>query len=294
MSDPALFKLDQRAVQRSFNRAGGSYDAAAGLQREVSGELLERLKFFPLAPQRILDLGAGTGVATLRLRQLYPRSQVVAIDLAEHMLHMARRRQRLWRRFSLLCADASSLPLGSGSIDLVFCNLMLQWCDQPARVFAEVRRVLKPGGLMLYSSFGPETLRELRAAWSAADLHPHVSQFPDMPQLAAAMSQGGFIEPVIDIETRVRHYGTVRELMSELRSLGARNATANRQRGLMGRSRLHTMTQAYEALRVARGLPATYEIIHGAGFAGVARATPERQGEALIPLTALRHRSHSP
>jgi malonyl-CoA O-methyltransferase len=227
------------------------------------------------------------------LRQIYPRSQVVAIDLAEDMLQVARRRQRLWRRFSLLCADASSLPLGNGSVDLVFCNLMLQWCDQPARVFAEVRRVLKPGGLMLYSSFGPETLRELRAAWSAADPHPHVSQFPDMPQLAAAMSQGGFIEPVIDIETRVRHYSAVRGLMSELRSLGARNATANRQRGLMGKSRLHTMTQAYEALRVARGLPATFEIIYGAGFADAARAAPEIPGESLIPLTALKRRSPS-
>jgi malonyl-CoA O-methyltransferase len=293
MGDPALFKLDRRAVQRSFNRAGSSYDGAAGLQREVSDELLERLKFFALAPRRTLDLGAGTGVASLRLRQIYPRSQVVAIDLAEDMLQVARRRQRLWRRFSLLCADASSLPLGNGSVDLVFCNLMLQWCDQPARVFAEVRRVLKPGGLMLYSSFGPETLRELRAAWSAADPHPHVSQFPDMPQLAAAMSQGGFIEPVIDIETRIRHYSAVQGLMSELRSLGARNAIANRQRGLMGKSRLHTMTQAYEALRVARGLPATYEIIYGAGFADAARAAPEIPGESLIPLTALKRRSPS-
>jgi malonyl-CoA O-methyltransferase len=288
MSDPVLFRLDRRALQRSFDRASDGYDAAAGLQRSVREELLTRLQFFQLEPQRILDLGAGTGAAALQLRRMYPRSRVLAVDLAEGMLRSARRRQRLWRRFGLLCAAANALPLKNGSVDLVFCNLMLQWCDQPIQVFAEVRRVLKPGGLLLYSSFGPETLRELRAAWSAADAHPHVSQFPDMPQLAAAMAEAGLIEPVIDIETRVSYYGAVHELTNELRALGARNAVANRQRSLMGKSRLQTMTQAYELVRVARGLPATYEIIYGAGFAGAAREPTSIPGESLIPLAALK------
>jgi malonyl-CoA O-methyltransferase len=293
MSDPQLFRLDRRALQRSFGRAGGSYDAAAQLQREVRDELLDRLPFFRLQPRCILDLGAGTGAAAQLLRRRYVRSQVVAIDLAEGMLQAARRRRRFWQRFSLLCADARALPLPTHSVDLIFSNLMLQWCDQPVAVFVELQRVLRPGGLLLFSTFGPETLHELRSAWGSIDSAPHVSHFPDMPQLAGTMSQSGLSEPVMDIEARVRHYPTTRALMQELRAIGAGNAAADRRRALTGKSRLHAMTAAYEALRTTRGLPATYEVIYGAAFGGAGTSTAQMSasGETVVPLTSLKHRA---
>jgi malonyl-CoA O-methyltransferase len=265
-----LFRLDSRALARAFDRASASYDAAAQLQAATRDELLERLQYFRVEPGVILDLGAGTGAGSETLRRRFPHARVIAVDVAPAMLRAAGKRQRWWRRFERICADALALPLATGCIDLVFSNLMLQWCDRPGAVFAEIRRVLSPKGLLLFSSFGPETLQELRLAWSRADPHPHVSQFPDMPELSALMQQAGLSEPVLDIDRRVVHYTDARALMRELQAIGARNAIADRHRGLTGRGRLQRMHEAYEISRRPQGLPATFELIYGAAFGGLA------------------------
>lgn len=287
MNGPRLFQLDRTAVMRSFGRASRSYDAAASLQRAVQQELLERLQFFNIKPASILDLGAGTGAMAIDLRRRYRLAGIVAVDLAFEMLQAAARRQWPWRRFSRLCADAHALPLADRSADLVISNLMLQWCDRPAQVFAEIQRVLKPGGLLLFSTFGPGTLLELRESWSAADTDVHVSDFPDMPMLSGALQQAGLSEPVLDVDSRVVHYRDAAALLHELRALGARNAHVQRQRGLTGRKRFETMCRHYERGRMAAGLPATYEVIHGAAFAGNARQSSD---ETLVPVHALRTR----
>ena len=263
-----LFRLDRRALARAFDRASSSYDAAAQLQAAARDELLERLQYFRLEPGVLLDLGAGTGAGSEALRRRFPHARIIAMDLAPAMLHAAGKRQRWRRRFECICADALALPLATGCVDLVFSNLMLQWCDRPGAVFTEIRRVLSPTGLLLFSSFGPETLQELRLAWSQADPHPHVSQFPDMPELSALMQQAGLAEPVLDIDRRVVHYTDARALMRELRAIGARNAIADRHRGLTGRGRLQRMDEAYEMRRRPQGLPATFELIYGAAFGG--------------------------
>jgi malonyl-CoA O-methyltransferase len=290
MNSPRTFRLDRRALARAFDRASSSYDAAATLQHAVRDELLERLQYFRLEPQRIVDLGAGTGDAAVLLRHRYPRAKVIAIDLAPGMLREAGRRMRLWRRFARVCADAHRLPLASACIDLLFCNLMLQWCDEPATVLTEMRRVLRPGGLLMFSTFGPDTLDELRAAWSVADGTPHVSEFPDMPQLGAALMRSGFVEPVIDLERRVVHYRDALALARELRSIGARNAVADRSRGLTGRQRWRRMDERYELLRGEAGLPATYEIIYGAAF-GSARPVDRHPDEQVVAVGSLRRRA---
>jgi malonyl-CoA O-methyltransferase len=285
-----LYRLDRRALVRAFERASGGYDQAARLQSTVRGELLARLEFFKLEPRVVLDVGTGTGDGAAALRRRYRRAQVLALDIAPGMLRQAARRLRPWRRFARVCGDALQLPLREGTVDLLFCNLVLQWCDQPQLAFAEMCRVLRPGGLVCFSTFGPDTLKELRAAWAGADERPHVSQFVDLPQLGAGMQRAGLLEPVMDVERIVSHYPDAMTLMRELQSIGARNASAERHRALTGRRRLAQLMAGYESLREPAGLPATYEIIYGAAFGGGPRPAEAPPGEHRVPLPIPRRR----
>jgi len=295
MSSAPPRRFDRAAVAASFDHASVAYDAAAALQAEVRAELLARLDYFRLQPATVLDLGAGTGAASGVLARRFRRARVIALDLAPGMLRIARRRQWPWRRFERICADAEALPLRDASVDLVFSNLMLQWCDDPLLAFAECARVLKPGGLLLFSTFGPDTLTELRAAWAQVDDRRHVSEFPGMPELAAALQQAGLAEPVLDAERHVRHYPDVRALMRELKTIGAHNAARDRARGLTGRGQLAGMIAAYERGRDARGVPATWEVLYGAAFGrGEAHRAdaPRERAPALVtvPVSRLRRR----
>jgi malonyl-CoA O-methyltransferase len=289
---PGGFSLDQRALARSFDRAGAGYDGAAQLQQQVRAELLERLAFFALQPQNILDLGAGTCQASVALRRRYARARVIALDIAPGMLSAAPRAGWPRRRFERVCADGYALPLAARSVELIYSNLMLQWCDRPDLVFRELSRVLKPGGVFVFSSFGPDTLQELRLAWQSADHGVHVSEFPDMPQLGAALMGAGLIEPVMDVERHRLLYPDAHALMRELKRIGARNAASARARGLTGRARLQRMVAAYEQRRTAAGLPATFEVIFGAAFgaasdSGESRDDTSVPGEYAVPLASL-------
>lgn len=268
-SPPAI---DRAAVARHFARAAAHFDAAAEPLREVRDELLSRTGFFGLAPRVILDLGAGTGQGTRALRRAFPRALVTALDLAPAMLAVAARRARWPRRFARLAGDACFLPLRTGSCDLVVANLVLQWCADPDRALAEVRRVLSPQGVFLFSTLGPGTLRELRESWAAADRAPHVHDFIDMHDLGSALARAGFAEPVLDVEQYARGFATLAALAGALRALGARNAHAARPRGLTGRRRHAAVLAAYEGQRRDGLLPATFEVVYGAAFAGVGRA----------------------
>jgi malonyl-CoA O-methyltransferase len=280
---PDRFRFDRRALARAFERASGSYDAAATLQADVRQELLSRLELFKLEPRLVLDLGAGTCQASLALSRRYRGARVLALDLVPAMLQAAPR--RWWRRpFERIGADAHALPLAANNVDLVVSNLMLQWCDEPDLVFAELRRVLRPGGLVLFSTFGPDTLRELRDAWTAADAGEHVSRFADVRQLGDALMRACLSEPVVDVEYHHRHYPDAYALMHEIKSIGAANAAFARGRGLTGRRRMQRMIDAYEAQRQAPGLPATFEVIFGAAF-GTGAALDASRAPAATPAT---------
>jgi malonyl-CoA O-methyltransferase len=286
------FALDRRALARSFDRAGAGYDAAALLQQRVRAELLARLQYFALDPQCILDLGAGTCQGSLALHRRFARARIIALDIAPGMLRASPRLGWPRRRFERVCADAYALPLASRSVDLVYSNLMLQWCDRPELVFRELARVLKPGALFVFASFGPDTLKQLRLAWESADQGIHVSQFPDMPQLGAALMHAGLAEPVMDIEPQQLLYPDVRSLMRELQRIGARNAASGRARGLTGRDRLQRMIAAYEQWRTPAGLPATFEVIFGAAFGPAAELSGGGDAASAdgyaVPLASLR------
>jgi malonyl-CoA O-methyltransferase len=283
MNEP--FDIDRRRVRRSFAHAAPSYDAAAVLQARVRDELLQRLDVVRLEPAVVLDLGAGTGHASLALKRRFRSSQVVALDLAEGMLREAGRRQTLLRRFRRVCGHAAQLPLRDASVDLVFSNLMLQWCTDPDAVFRECRRVLRPGGLLTFTTFGPDTLVELRRAWAAADHHTHVNRFIDMHDLGDALLRAGLVEPVMDVERYTLTYAEVRDLMLDLKAIGAHNANAGRPRGLTGKGALARMTAAYEAMRQDDRLPATHEVVFGQAWVPVGTPRAARvPGEVRVPV----------
>jgi malonyl-CoA O-methyltransferase len=286
------FRLDRPSIRTSFDRASSSYEAAAVLQARVNEELMTRLEFFKFQPRVVLDLGAGTGRGAEELKRRYRSALVVALDMAPGMLREAQRRQHLFRRFERVCADAMRLPLADSSVDVVFSSLMLQWCDPLDVTFAEIRRVLKPDGFFAFSTFGPDTLKELRAAWAEADGYNHVNQFVDMHDVGEALVRAGLVEPVLDVDRIQLTYTDTLALMRDLKAIGAHNVTEGRSRGLMGRTRLARVQAAYETFRRDGRLPATYEVIYGATWGAAGRAgAPAIGGEVRISPNAIRRRS---
>jgi len=278
--------LDKDKARRSFGRAAEAYDETAVLQHEIGRRMLERLDYMRIEPRRVLDIGCGTGLATEALLRRYPKAEVLALDFALPMLERARRRGRWRRRPHCLCADLDQLPLAAQSIDLVFANAALQWSTRPAETFADIARLLRPGGLFMFSTFGPDTLQELRAAWSAVDGRPHVHGFIDMHDYGDMLMAAGLADPVMDVERMTLTYGDAMQLMREIHVIGAGNASLERARGLLGRERLARVCAAYERFRGPDGrLPVTYEVVHGHAWGGAQRRIG---GETRVPLDQLR------
>ncbi|MEM1411023.1 MAG: malonyl-ACP O-methyltransferase BioC [Pseudomonadota bacterium] len=286
-----LTELDHATVARAFDRAARSYDEHAVLQREVEDRLLERIEDFPMEPQRILDLGAGTGRASCALAERFPDAEVVLLDASTGMLRRARERlDDAETRGALVRADMHALPFPPRRFDLVFSSLAIQWSDREPQLFAEVLRVLAPGGLFLFSSFGPDTLQELRAAWADVDPRPRVNVFFDMHDIGDALVKAGFQDPVMDVDTLVLEYRAVMDLMRDLKGIGATNAAAQRAAGLTTRRRMARVVEAYERFRRDDRYPATYEVVYGAAY-GAPEGRPVRSPEgeiATFSLDALR------
>lgn len=277
--------IDKASARRSFEQAATGYDGVAVLQREMADRMLERLGYIRLDPRLVLDLGAGTGYAIEGLQKRFRMAGVLALDFAFAMLAQARGRGSLQEPLRCVCADAEALPFADASLDLVFSNATFQWCNDIQRTFGECLRVLRPGGLLMFTTFGPDTLWEMREAWAVADGHSHVSPFLDMHDVGDALLKVGFADPVIDVERMTVTYEKTRDLMRDLKVLGANNATSGRSRGLTGRRRLAAVEQAYEAYRREGRLPASYEVVHGHAWAPEQRLVEDGVG---IPVSALR------
>jgi len=285
--DKSLPNFDIAKVQRAFDAAADAYDEHAILQHEVAQRLLSRLDWLKVEPQTILDLGAGTGQPTGELMKRYPSAQVIALDLSPAMLRRTRKRGRWLRRPGVVCGNSQQLPLADASVDMVFSSLSLQWCDQPEKAFAEIRRVLKPDGVILFSTFGPDTLKELRSSWAAVDGNHHVHAFLDMHDIGDIIVHAGLQEPVMEREVITLTYDTVRAVMRDLKYIGASNALQSRSRGLLGRHRFEQVEQAYEQWRVEGRLPASYEVVYGTAWSG----QTVRDGMATISIEDIGNRS---
>lgn len=273
-----IYHIDKARARASFGRAANTYDAAAILQKQVREEMLSRLDLVKLNPQVILDAGCGTGAASHALQKRFVKSQVVSLDFALPMLQKTRSTggisllrpiKNLFgaAKQNLLCADIESLPLLSASVGLVWSNLAIQWCNDLDIALQEFHRVLQPEGLLMFSTFGPDTLKELRIATKGKDAgegsFTSVSRFIDMHDIGDALVRAGFSAPVLDVERFTLTYDDVKSVMHDLKSIGAHNATDGRARGLLGRGFLQNLVLNYEQFRVDGKLPATFEVVYG-------------------------------
>jgi len=289
----------KQLVAHSFGRAAAHYDDVAILQRQTGDELLERLDLVKIKPQRIVDLGVGTGRNLSLLAQRYPNAQLIAVDIATEMLQHARhshRQQQGLKRWLpttnkplYIAGDAEKLPLADNSVDLIFANLALQWCD-PRISFAEIQRVLSADGLVMFTTLGPDTLHELRKSWAEVDDYPHVNMFYDMHDVGEAMTAAGLSGMVLDTDRYVLTYDEAMALMKDLKILGAHNVNRDRRRGLTGKHALGKVKQAYESFRQNGVLPATYEVIFGHAWAGQEKQKTSEDGSIHIPIDQIKHR----
>jgi malonyl-CoA O-methyltransferase len=298
--------LDLRAVRRHFGRAAATYDSAAVLQREVGARMAERLDVVKLGPAAILDAGSGTGEALGELARRYPRARRVALDIAVPMLVAARGRTgerrsligRLAAPFAggtpsagpaFVCADIAALPFAPAAFDLVWSNLALQWVADLPRAFGDLHRVLRVGGLFTFTTFGPDTLKELRAAFAEVDGRPHVGRFVDMHDIGDLLVHAGFADPVMQMECLTLTYADPLAMMRDLKAIGAVNATQGRARGLMGRDRLRRALAALAGMRREGRIPATFEVVYGHAWKAPPRTTPE--GDAIVRFERLGRRT---
>lgn len=253
----SAYRRDKRAVAQSFSRAAGKYDAAAQIQATVRDALLSRCD--ENAVGQVLDLGCGTGLALQNLHQHYRGATLIAADLAEGMLQVARARHgdALW-----LAADAEKLPLADASIDRIVSSFALQWCESPAAWLNEIWRVLRPGGRAFIATLGTDTLNELYRAWCIADAtHVHVNAFVSLPELRLAVAQLPWTQSHVDEQLYCDRHASLRGVLRSIKDIGAHNINAGRARGLTGRRQLLALQQAYENFRSDGQLPATYHVI---------------------------------
>ncbi|MEI7612628.1 MAG: malonyl-ACP O-methyltransferase BioC [Betaproteobacteria bacterium] len=279
--------VDSRQVRRNFQRAASAYDAASFFQQEVNRRMLERLDYVKIEPARVLDLGCGTGVSLTALSERYPKSRLVGADACEAMLQAGGAGQSRLRwlmpflrgsKAALVAADASALPFTAGSMGLVWSNLMLHWLDDPLKAFREMQRVLDVGGLLMFSTLGPDSLKELRSCFS--DGYEHTQRFADMHDLGDMLLAAGYSDPVMDAERLTLTYAGIKDLFRDLRQNGAGCAMHARRHGLMGRTVWGAAEEKYAALVKDGRLPATFEVVYGHAW----KALPKKdaEGNAVI------------
>lgn len=279
------FEVDRSRVRRSFERAANTYDGAAVVERRMIDELIDRLQLVKLSPKRILDAGCGTGYALSGLHRRFPQAEIILLDFAVPMLRQVRAADPA--RVSLLCGDVEKSPIATQSVDMIFCSSVLHWCNL-GPVFAEFLRLLKPGGLLTFATFGPDTLKELRAAWKSVDTGVHVHEFMDMHNIGDFLITSLFSTPVMDVDYLTVTHRDLPAVLRDLKELGASNAAAARSRGLTGKRKHLQFREVYERLRTEQGLyESTCEIVYGHAWAPE-QVNPRDDNGVAVPISQLR------
>lgn len=284
--------VDRRQVGRRFSKVAASYDEADFFAREVDRRMQERLDYVKVEPKSILDLGCSRGGSFPGLAVRYPEARLIGLDLSVAMLSAGRAPRAGWQRWLGLgkevdlriAADAGQLPIKPRSMALVWSNLMLHWLDDPLPALAEAHRVLEVGGLLMFSTLGPDSLKELRAAF--ADGYAHTQRFIDMHDLGDMLVGCGFADPVMDMEVITLTYDDIDAMFADLRAAGSSCAMKARRHGLTGRTALMAARANYEAMRRDGKLPASFEVVYGHAWKAEARTTAD--GRAIVSLDALR------
>lgn len=280
-----MHELDQTQLRQACDQVASTYDAADFFCAEIRARLFERLDFVTLQPHSLLDLGAGTAASASQLRTRFTDALVIELDWSEAMLAGT---DRTSARF---CADSHRLPLADASIDIIVSNLMLPGCAAPEIVFSEARRVLRNPGLFLFSTLGPDTLKEIRRAWSRVDNAPHVHTFADMHNIGDALVKAGFREPVMDVETLTVTYAENDKLFADLRAVAGTNFSRERRRGLTSPRQWARFINELDTARDSAGrLAVSLEVVTGQAWTGNPDiGVPLEDGEARFPLSRLRY-----
>ena len=262
--------MDKQAVRRRFDAAAGSYDQAAGLQREV-GQLLFNCLPESMSVNCAIDAGAGTGDGGRRLLQRWPAARIIAVDFAARMLTAGG-----------ICADVEALPLATNTADLYWSNLTWQWCDA-TRAAVEAGRILRPRGLLAISSLGPDTLRELRQAFAGIDGFRHALDFSPPSRLYDACAAAGLTDVMVRRDIVQVHHANLRSTLRALRAVGASHVDGDRRPGLLGRRGWRQLEERYEAWRTPAGLPTTYEVLLCTARKPISSPVPTRRSARLSP-----------
>lgn len=275
--------LDQPSLRRAVSRTAEKFEESDFLHREIRSRALERFDFVRIDPERILDLGAGTGESSRALAHRFPKADILALDLVPEMLLANPPKLAL-------CGAAEQLPLADSSVDLVFSSMMLHWTSNIGQMLSQLARVLKPDGLFMFATLGEGTLRELRQAWAAADQFTHVLEFIPMRHLGDKLIQSGMVEPVLDSEVITVTYDSVRSMAEDLKNTGAGNHTAGRCRGLTSRDRWRRMQVAYDQQRNEDDLlTASVNVVYGHAWKQPAAPAGKKPAtEFEVPVNALR------
>lgn len=277
MTKPNLDLPDRAAIRAAFDRKAGRYDRHAALEREVGSRLMERLDFQRRDPERIIDLGSGTGLFSSALKRRFRKAEVVGLDASMTMSQVLSRRSGFRHALRSVCADLSLLPFADSSADLLFSNLALQWSQNFSALIAEFRRVLRPGGLLLFSSLGPDSLKEFKSAAGYTKASPRARQFADMHDIGDALLAAGFAEPVMDSEFITAEFRRFDRLVTELEATGV-DLHFDDWAGLTKPGA--QLAEAYQTFRRDGRYPVTWEIVYGAAFGpGQGQPMKTREGD---------------
>lgn len=275
-------------IAQNFSRAAKTYDEVSILHQEIGNRLLARLDFLKLNPAFILDLGGGTGMLAQTLGMKYPKAHILNFDIAEGMLAYAK--QLISPHYSNVCGDAEAIPIKSQSIEFVFSNGAFEWFLNLPHALKEIKRILKTEGLLLFSTFGPDTLKELKQSFGCINEKTSINAFFDMQSLGNMLVQNGFSEPVLDREMITLHYKSLKKLFKDLKLTGTHTIKDFTLKNSLRKSTWIKLLQNYEGYRALAGfLPATFEIIYGYAkvVQGVNLYQPEEDGIIRIPAHEL-------
>jgi malonyl-CoA O-methyltransferase len=249
-------------IKQSFASAATTYDSVALLQRKVGLNLLRRAGVVGQV-DTLVDLGCGTGFLIQELLEQtnLKAQQIIALDIAIPMLQTTCSKLHNNHSICYLCADAEYLPFQSKSVDLVISNLSLQWCGELELALCDLKRILKPGGNLFFTTFGINTLHELKSAWKEVDDYQHVNSFYSAVQLTELLQKTGFRQIELEAKPYTSIYESVWDLMAELKQLGAQTVTAGRSKQLTTKTKMQRMICAYQMQDENALISATFEVI---------------------------------
>lgn len=283
-----MIKTDiKKDIQAAYHRSAQTYADSAVIYQEIGGRLISRLDYMQCDPKVILDAGCGLGNFSQELTLRYPKAQVIGLDFAKAMIQNSSVKNMQW-----ILGDMEKLPLQPESVDMIFANQSIQDVADTVSLFRAFHRVLKPGGVLLFSCLGPDTLKELKAAWACVDTYGHVNEPKDLHTLGDELLSNQFLQPVMDMETITVNYRHPKTLLKDLKAQGSYNGHPLRRRGLMGQDAMEYLINGIEKQRQENGkIPLTYEVIYGHAWRGEKKPFHNAEtGETFISLDMVRRR----